>query len=70
METTNKLLDLDRWSFVQWKMMEIPKSFIWTIIFSGGAFKYGGGSNFEVILGQTLNHFVQDSVILCNAIPL
>jgi hypothetical protein len=33
-------LHLDKWSFVQWKIMDIPESFIGIIIFFAGAFEY------------------------------
>jgi hypothetical protein len=45
METTHELLHLYKLSFVHWKIMDIPTSFIW-IIFFDGAFEYGGGSKF------------------------
>jgi hypothetical protein len=45
-QTTHEQLHLDKWSFVQLKIMDIPTSLIWTIIFFGEIFKYGGISKF------------------------
>jgi hypothetical protein len=42
MERTHKLLHLDKWSFVHWKVVVIPTRFIWIIILFDGAFEYGG----------------------------
>jgi hypothetical protein len=33
METTNETLRLEQWGSEKWKMMNIPTSFIWIIIF-------------------------------------
>jgi hypothetical protein len=38
METAPEPLQLDKWSFIQWKIVDIPASFIWNIIFFDGAF--------------------------------
>jgi hypothetical protein len=46
METTDELLHLDKWSFVQWKITDMPTSFIWSSIFFDRAFEYGGVSKF------------------------
>jgi hypothetical protein len=46
MGRTHEALHIDKWSFVHWKIMDIPTSFIWIIIFFDGAFEYGGGSKF------------------------
>jgi hypothetical protein len=32
METTHEPLRLGKWSLVQWKIMDVPTSFIWIII--------------------------------------
>jgi hypothetical protein len=58
MESTHELLYLVKWSFVHWKIMDIPTGFIWIIIFFDGALEYGSISNLWVMLGQTLNYFV------------
>jgi hypothetical protein len=44
MEITLKPLRLDKQSLVQWKIMDMPTSFIWIIIFFDGVFKYGDGT--------------------------
>jgi hypothetical protein len=38
MERTKEPLQLDKWSFVHWKIMDIPTNFIWIIIFFDSAF--------------------------------
>jgi hypothetical protein len=48
---------LDEWSFVQWKTMDVPTGFNWNIIPFVEAFTEMM-RNFEVMLGQTLNSFV------------
>jgi hypothetical protein len=42
MERTHKPFHLVGWSFSGRKIMDIPTSFIWFIIFFDEAFKYGG----------------------------
>jgi hypothetical protein len=42
MERTHETLHLVKWSFVHWKIMNMPTSFIWIIIFFDWAFEYGG----------------------------
>jgi hypothetical protein len=39
-------LHLVKWSFVQWKIKDIPTSFIWISIFFDGAAEYGDGEAF------------------------
>jgi len=51
MERTHEPLHLDVWSSVHWKIMDIPTSFIWIIIFFDGDFEYGGGSTFWGYVG-------------------
>jgi hypothetical protein len=51
MEKTRELLHLYKWSFVQWKVMDIPTSYIWIVIFSDGAFSYCGFSKFWGYVG-------------------
>jgi hypothetical protein len=46
--------------------VEIPTSFIFTIY--NEEFKYGDGAKFEVMLEETLSHYVKNSAILCNAV--
>jgi hypothetical protein len=58
MAGTRVPLHLEKLSFVHWKITDIPKSFIWIVIFFDGAFEYVGVRNFEVTLGQKLNFFV------------
>jgi hypothetical protein len=41
MATTHESLHLDEQTFVQWKTVDIPASFIWIIIFFNGPFEYG-----------------------------
>jgi hypothetical protein len=41
MEKTHEPLHLDKWSFVHWRITNIPTSFIWIIIFFHGALEYG-----------------------------
>jgi hypothetical protein len=48
-ERTHEMLHLDKRGLVQWKIMDMPTSFIWNIIFCKGAFEYGGGGNFKVL---------------------
>jgi hypothetical protein len=38
METSHELLHLDKWSLVQWKIMGIPTSCIWIMIWFDKAF--------------------------------
>jgi hypothetical protein len=49
METTHEALHLDKWSLVQWKIMDTPKRFIWFIIFFDGTFEYSNNKNYEVM---------------------
>jgi hypothetical protein len=46
METTHEPLHLDNCSFAQRKIMDIPTSFIWIIIFFDAVFFNDGGSLF------------------------
>jgi hypothetical protein len=41
-ETAHQTLHLDKRSLVKWKVMDIPTSFIWIMLFNG-AVEYGGG---------------------------
>jgi hypothetical protein len=58
MDTTHELFHLDEWRLVLTEVMYIPKSFIWIIILFEKAFTCGHGVNFEVMLAQTLNHYM------------
>jgi hypothetical protein len=49
METTHELLHLDKWSLLQWKIVDITASFIWIIIFFNGPFEYGDGRIFKLL---------------------
>jgi hypothetical protein len=51
MATTHEPLHLGKRSFVQWKIVKIPKSFIWIIILFDGAFEYGGISKLWGYIG-------------------
>jgi hypothetical protein len=51
MEKTHELMHLGKWSFVHRKIMDIPTSFIWIIIFFDEAFEYGGISKFWGYVG-------------------
>jgi hypothetical protein len=51
METAHELLHVGKWSLVQWKIMEIPTSFIWIITFFGRDFEYGVGAEFWGYVG-------------------
>jgi hypothetical protein len=55
---TREPLHLENLSFTHWKIMYIPRSFIWIIIFFDGAFEYGGGSEFWGYVGR-------DTELLC-----
>jgi hypothetical protein len=56
MKTAYKPLHLNKWSLVQYKIMDTSASFIWIIFLFDGAFKYNNGAKFGVMLGQALNH--------------
>jgi hypothetical protein len=63
MEITHEPLQLDKLRFVQWEIMDILTSFIWTIIFFHGAFEYGGGPKFWGYVGTDAELFC---VEFCN----
>jgi hypothetical protein len=50
-ETTHRPLHLDKRILEQWRIMNIPTSFIWIIIFFDGGFKYGDVSKFWGYVG-------------------
>jgi hypothetical protein len=49
MATTYELLHLEKRRFVQWKILGIPISFIWIIIFFNVAFEYGDDGNLKIL---------------------
>jgi hypothetical protein len=49
MVTTYEPLHLDERSFVQWKMVDIPTSFVWIIISCNWLFEYGDGGIFKLL---------------------
>jgi hypothetical protein len=49
MATTHEPLHLDKQSFVQRKMVDIPTSFILIIIFFNEPFEYGDGGIFKLL---------------------
>jgi hypothetical protein len=51
MEITHDLLHLHKWSFVQWKIMDIPTSFIWIIILFDEGCKFGNDVEFWGCVG-------------------
>jgi hypothetical protein len=63
MGSTHELSHLDNWSSVPWKIMDVPTSFVWTIIFFDGAFEYGGISKFWAYVGSNAELLCAD---LCN----
>jgi hypothetical protein len=65
MQTTHESLHLDNWSLVLLKIVEVPTRFIWIIVLFDEALNMAMVRNFEVMLGQTPNHSVYNSVILC-----
>jgi hypothetical protein len=69
-ETTQEPLHLYKQSLVQYKIMDITTGFIWIIILLDKALSMVMVWNFAVMLGQTLNHSVYNSVLLCNVISL
>jgi hypothetical protein len=67
LETTHEPLHLDKWSFVQWKIMNIPMGCTWILIFFGGSFEYGSGSEFWGYVGTNAKLL---SVEFCNFVGL
>jgi hypothetical protein len=49
MATTHEPLHLHKWSFVQWKVVDITIIFIWITIFFNGPFEYGDGEIFKLL---------------------
>jgi hypothetical protein len=72
METAHEPLHLplDKWNLVQWKIIHISTSFTVIIIFFDEALKYCDGAKFWGYVGQTLNHSVYNSTLVCNVTSL
>jgi hypothetical protein len=69
MERTRELLQVDKWSFVHWKVTDISTSLTWLFSLpelSNMAIFW----NFEVMLGQPLNYFVSNSIFMGSVIYL
>jgi hypothetical protein len=65
MEKTHELLHLDKWSLVQWKIINIRATFIWIIIFFNGRFEYGDHGVFTLLRWmQNLHQSTWDYAIL------
>jgi hypothetical protein len=58
METINQPLHSERWSVLEWKIMDTHTSFILIIIFVHEAFEYADGSKFWDYAGTNADHFV------------
>jgi hypothetical protein len=52
MEATHKPLHLEKWSSVQWNIMNVPTSFIWIIILFDKALEYGDYSKLWGCVGK------------------
>jgi hypothetical protein len=46
MDKTYEPLHSDKWSFVQWNIMDIPTRIIWIFFSFNEALKYGDGAKF------------------------
>jgi hypothetical protein len=57
MGTTHEPLHLDKWSFLQWRILDIHTNFIESLFSLAAFLNAAVVRNFEVMLGQTLNHF-------------
>jgi hypothetical protein len=65
MVTAHEPLHLDKHSFVEWKIVDIPTSFIWIIIFFNGPFEYGDDGIFKLLrCMQNLHHSMWDHKVL------
>jgi hypothetical protein len=49
METTHEPLQVDKRNSLQWKIVDMPTSFIWAIVFFIGSFEYGDGRIFKLL---------------------
>jgi hypothetical protein len=49
METTRGLFQVDKWSLVHWKVMDISKSFIWIFILFDEPIEYGDGGTIKLV---------------------
>jgi hypothetical protein len=67
LERTREPFNLDKWSYVHWKIMDIRTSFIWIINFFVGAFEYGGIPKFWGYVGtrwSTLCRFCNFGIVI------
>jgi hypothetical protein len=65
METAREPLHLEEGSVIKWKIMNIPASFVWIIIFLDGTFEYGDGGIFKLLRWiQNLHQSTWDREIL------
>jgi hypothetical protein len=65
MAATHELLHLDERSFVQRKIVDIPTSFIWIIIFCNRPFEYGNGGILKLLRWmQNLHYSTWENTIL------
>jgi hypothetical protein len=46
MDTVHEPLHLDKWSLVQWEIMDLPTSLIWIVILFDEIFKQGDGAKY------------------------
>jgi hypothetical protein len=61
----NEQMHLDKLSLVQWKIIDIPTSFICIIIFYDQAFEYGNGGTIKLLRWmQNLYHSMWNNAIL------
>jgi hypothetical protein len=63
--TTYEQLHYSERSFMQWKILDIPTSFIWIIIFCNGPFEYEDGGIFKLLRCiRNLHHSTWDYKLL------
>jgi hypothetical protein len=60
METTHKQSHLGKWILVQWKITDIPTGLFESLFCLATLLNFVVVGNFEVMLGQTLNHSVEN----------
>jgi hypothetical protein len=70
METAHESLYLDKWSFVWWKIIDIPTSFNGIIILFDRAFEYGSSSKFWGYVGTNTEHLCVEfcSFVQCHTL--
>jgi hypothetical protein len=59
--TTHEPLHIGKRSFVQWKIMDIPTSFISIITFFNGPFAYGNDGIFKLLMWKTIFVRIQNT---------